>query len=502
MSRDLFGHPRGLTYLFGTDMWERFSYYGMRALLILYLTKHFLLADDPAYGLYGAYTSLVYITPVIGGYVADRYLGARKAVLAGGVFIVLGHVAIALVEGPVGEQGLYLNGFYLGLALVIVGTGFLKANVSVLVGQLYPRDDPRRDPGFSIFYMGINSGAMIGPIICGVLGETVGWSYGFGAAAVGMLLGLVAFVLFRKELHGAGDPPSVPALRTPVAAGLSLEKAIYLGAIGMTVLIWGLIRSQEAVGALLLGFAALTFLYILWIAVRSLPRVERHRIFVALWLIALSPLFWALFEQQGGSLNLYTDRNVDRMFFGYEIPASVFQSVNSIFIITLAPVFAGLWTWLGKRRLEPSAPFKFGIGLILIGAGFLVMLLGAGDGVKTPMIFLILLYFFHSTAELCFSPVGLSSMTRLSLPMMTGLMMGAWFLALAAGNFIAGVLAQMSGGAAAGVEGLLTVYSRIGWFSIGVGVAALALSPFFQKLMHLESLGKPIGEEESRLSPG
>ena len=501
-AKTFLGHPRGLYLLFFAEMWERFSFYGMRALLILYLTKHFLLADDPAYGLYGAYTSLVYITPVIGGYVADRYLGARKAVLAGGVFIVLGHLAIALVEGPVGEQGLYLNGFYLGLALVIVGTGFLKANVSVLVGQLYPRDDPRRDPGFSIFYMGINSGAMIGPIICGVLGETVGWSYGFGAAAVGMLLGLVAFVLFRKELHGAGDPPSVPALRAPVAAGLSLEKAIYLGAIGMTVLIWGLIRSQEAVGALLLGFAALTFLYILWIAVRSLPRVERHRIFVALWLIALSPLFWALFEQQGGSLNLYTDRNVDRMFFGYEIPASVFQSVNSIFIITLAPVFAGLWTWLGKRRLEPSAPFKFGIGLILIGAGFLVMLLGAGDGVKTPMIFLILLYFFHSTAELCFSPVGLSSMTRLSLPMMTGLMMGAWFLALAAGNFIAGVLAQMSGGAAAGVEGLLTVYSRIGWFSIGVGVAALALSPFFQKLMHLESLGKPIGEEESRLSPG
>ena len=501
-AKTFLGHPRGLYLLFFAEMWERFSFYGMRALLILYLTKHFLLADDPAYGLYGAYTSLVYITPVIGGYVADRYLGARKAVLAGGVFIVLGHIAIALVEGPVGEQGLYLNGFYLGLALVIVGTGFLKANVSVLVGQLYPRDDPRRDPGFSIFYMGINSGAMIGPIICGVLGETVGWSFGFGAAAVGMLLGLVVFVLFRKELHGAGDPPSVPALRAPVAAGLSLEKAIYLGAIGMTVLIWGLIRSQEAVGALLLGFAALTFLYILWIAVRSLPRVERHRIFVALWLIALSPLFWALFEQQGGSLNLYTDRNVDRMLFGYEIPASVFQSVNSVFIITLAPVFAGLWTWLGKRRFEPSAPFKFGIGLILIGAGFLVMLLGAGNGAKTPMIFLILLYFFHSTAELCFSPVGLSSMTRLSLPMMTGLMMGAWFLALAAGNFIAGVLAQMSGGAAAGVEGLLTVYSRIGWFSIGVGVAALALSPFFQKLMHLESLGKPAVEEEPRFSPG
>lgn len=488
----LLGHPRGLFVLFFAEMWERFSYYGMRAILIFYLTKHFLFGDQPAYAVYGAYTSLVYITPVIGGYIADRYLGARKAVFAGGIFIAAGHLLIALIEGPQGEQGVYLNGFYLALALVIVGTGFLKANISVLVGQLYPRDDARRDPAFSIFYMGINVGAWLGPILCGILGETVGWGYGFGAAGVGMLLGLVVFVLFRKELHGVGEPASMAVLKAPVALGLTREWLIYLGGVGMVVVVWGLIRSQDAVGVLLIGFAAGTFGYILYRAVKTLPKVERQRIFGALWLIALCPLFWALFEQQGSSLNIYTDRSVDRMFFGWEIPASVFQSVNSTFIILLAPVFAGVWTWLNKRGLEPSAAFKFGIGLILVGIGFLVMLLGAGkDGALTPMIFIILLYLFHTMAELCFSPIGLSSMTRLSIPTMTGLMMGTWFLATAAGNFLAGLLAQASGGEGAGVEGLLDVYSKIGWFSIGIGVVALVVAPFITRLMHLDTLGTP-----------
>jgi POT family proton-dependent oligopeptide transporter len=492
-AKTFLGHPRGLFLLFFVEMWERFSYYGMRAILILYLTKHFLFTDDPAYAIYGAYTSLVYITPVIGGYIADRYLGARRAVLAGGIFIAAGHLLIALVEGPLGTQGFYLNGFYLALALVIVGTGFLKGNISVLVGHLYRRDDTRRDGAFSIFYMGINTGAFLGPIACGILGESTewGWSYGFGAAGVGMLLGLVAFILFRKELHGAGEPAVPERLRAPAFAGVSQEWSIYLGALVLTLIIWGLIRSQGAVGWMLIGCAVATFAYILYRAVRTLPRVERHRIFGALWLIALCPLFWALFEQQGSSLNLYTDRNVDRGFFGWTIPASVFQSVNSVFIITLAPVFGALWTWLGKRNAEPSAPLKFGIGLITVGLGFLVMLLGAGSGdVKTPMIFLILLYFFHSVAELCFSPIGLSSMTRLSVPTMTGLMMGTWFLAMAAGNFLASVLAQLGGGETAGVEGLLGVYEKIGYFSIGVGVLALLLAPLFTRLMHLDTIGK------------
>ena len=492
-ARTFLGHPRGLYLLFFAEMWERFSYYGMRAILVFYLTKHFLLGDTPAYAIYGAYTALVYITPVIGGMIADRYLGARKAVLAGGVFIAIGHLMIAVVEGPQGAQGGYLGGFYLALAAIIVGTGFLKGNISVLVGQLYPRDDVRRDPAFSIFYMGINAGAWLGPIIVGYLGERVGWSWGFGAAGVGMLLGLAAFVLFRRELHGAGEPVSYEVLRQPIVLGLSREWVTYLAAVMAILAIGWIIQYQNAVGGALIVFALVTFCYILYRAVATLPRVERNRVFAALYLIALCPLFWALFEQQGSSLNVFTDRSVDRVFFGWDVPASLFQSVNSTFIILCAPMFASLWTWLNKRNLEPSAAFKFGIGLILVGVGFFAVIWGAGTGRNglTPATFIILLYFFHSAAELCFSPVGLSSMTRLSIPTMTGLMMGAWFLAMSAGNFLAGLIAQATGAEGAGVEGMLDVYAKIGWFSIGIGVLALAAAPFVTRLMHLDQLGEP-----------
>ncbi len=485
------GHPRGLFVLFFAEMWERFSYYGMRAILIFYLTKHFLFGDEPAYAIYGAYTSMVYITPVIGGYLADRYLGARKAVLAGGIFIAIGHLLIALVEGPQGQQGRYLDGFYLGLASIIIGTGFLKANISVLVGALYPRDDARRDPAFSIFYMGINLGGWLGPIVCGILGETVGWAYGFGAAGVGMLAGLIVFVVFRRELRGAGEPVSPALLRAPVVAGVSREWMIYLGAVAGVAAAWWLIRYQDAVGVALIAFAVVTFAFILYRAVFTLDRVDRDRIMAALFLIALCPLFWALFEQAGSSLNVYTDRSVDRTLLGWEVPASVFQSVNSLFIIILAPLFAALWTVLGRRGLEPSAPFKFGIGLLLIGAGFLVLVAGAAAnaGALTPVIFIFAIYALHTMAELCFSPVGLSSMTRLSVTSLVGLMMGTWFLATAAGNFIASKIAQATGGEGAGPDRVMEVYSTIGWFSIGVAVVVLLVAPFVVRLMHLDSIG-------------
>ena len=492
-AKTFLGHPRGLFLLFFAEMWERFSYYGMRAILVFYLTKHFLFAETPAYAVYGAYTSLVYVTPIIGGWLADRHLGARRAVLAGGVFIAIGHLLIALVEAPRGVQGSALGGFYLGLASIIVGTGFLKANISTLVGALYPRDDRRRDAAFSIFYMGINTGAFIGPIVCGVLGETVGWSYGFGAAGVGMLAGLVAFVLFRGELHGAGAPPDPAALAGRTAIGLSREWAIYGGALLSVGLCWWLVQRQAAVGVLLIVAAALTVAYILYTAVARLPREERDRIFAAMVLIALSPLFWALFEQQGSSFNVFTDQRVDRNILGWDVPASVFQSVNSIFIITLAPVFAALWTWLGKRGWEPSAAFKFGIGLMLVGASFFVLVLGAPRAGLTPIIYVFLLYLFATMGELCFSPVGLSSTTRLSTAGMAGLMMGTWFLAMAAGNFLAGLIAQATGAEGAGVEQVLDVYWRIGWFSVGVGAVVLVAAPFVTRLMHLETLGEPEG---------
>lgn len=491
-AKTFLGHPRALFLLFFAEMWERFSYYGMRAILVFYLTKHFLFGEEPAYAVYGAYTSLVYVTPIIGGWLADRHLGARKAVLAGGVFIAIGHLLIALVEAPQGVQGAALSGFYLGLASIIVGTGFLKANISALVGALYPRDDRRRDAAFSIFYMGINTGAFVGPIVCGILGETVGWSYGFGAAGVGMLAGLVAFVLFRGELHGAGAPPDAAALKRRTAIGLSREWAIYAAGVAGIALSWWLVQRQGAVGALLVVASVVTVAYILYTAVAKLPRVERDRIFAAMILIALSPLFWALFEQQGSSFNVFTDQRVDRNIFGWNVPASVFQSVNSIFIITLAPVFAALWTWLGKRGREPSAAFKFGIGLMLVGASFFALILGAPREGLTPVVYVILLYLFASMGELCFSPVGLSSTTRLSTAGMAGLMMGTWFLATAAGNFLAGLIAQATGAEGAGVEQVLAVYTRIGWFSVAVGVVVLAAAPFITRLMHLDTLGDSV----------
>lgn len=488
-AKTLLGHPRALFMLFFAEMWERFSYYGMRAILVFYLTKHFLFDEKPAYAIYGAYTSMVYITPVIGGYLADRYLGARKAVFAGGMLIATGHLLIAVVDGPLGEQGSYLNGFYLGLAFIIVGTGFLKANISVLVGQLYPRDDIRRDGAFSIFYMGINLGAFIGPILIGYLGERVGWSYGFGAAGIGMLLGLVVFVLFRRELHGAGLPVDPALLAQRIALGISREWVIYLASIAAVAVSWLLIRDEGLVGSLLLACFGITFLYIFYRALFTLPKVDRNRMFGALYLILLCPLFWALFEQAGSSLNVFTDKQVDRHVFGWEMPASWFQSVNSIWIITLAPLFGALWVWLGKRGLEPTAPLKFALGLIQIGLGFIVLVYGAGrDGAMTPMISIILLYLFHSTAELCFSPVGLSSMTRLAVGSMVGLMMGTWFLGTAAGNFLAAEIAEMT--SSTDSNRVLDIYTWIGWGIIGVGLAAVPVSWLIDRLMHLDTIGK------------
>lgn len=490
-AKTFLGHPRGLFMLFFVELWERFSFYGMRAILVLYLTKHFLLGDQPAYAIYGAYTSMVYITPIIGGYLADRYLGARKAVLAGGIFITLGHLLLALVEAPRGVQGSALSGFYMGLALIIVGTGFLKGNISALVGKLYARDDIRRDGAFSIFYMGINTGAFVGPILVGILGETVGWGWGFGAAGIGMALGLVVYILFARELHGVGEPPVPAALAARPVPGLSVEWLIYLGAVAAVFAAWQLVGAQGLVAVLLIVAAIVTVGYILFTAVFRLPREERDRVFAALFLAALAPLFWALFEQTGSSLTVYTDQQVDRTILGWSVPASVFQSVNPFFIITLAPVFGWLWVRLAKAGREPSAPVKFGIGLMLVGAGFFALILGAPSSGLTPAVFVILLYLFHSTAELCFSPVGLSSMTRLSVPGMTGLMMGTWFLATAAGNFLAGLIAQATGGEGAGVSQVLEVYGRIGWVAIGLGVVVLVLAPFVTRLMHLDTLGRP-----------
>lgn len=484
------GHPRGLFVLFFVEMWERFSYYGMRALLIFYLTKHWLFSDGQASLIYGAYGSLVYIAPVLGGYLADRYLGQRKAVLYGAVLLTLGHFLMAF-EGGGGQSDPAINIFWLALSFIIVGVGFLKANISVIVGQLYPRTDVRRDGAYTIFYMGINVGAFLGTLFAGWLGERFGWSYGFGAAGVGMLLGLLNFLWGKPLLLGRGEAPNPAELERRVA-GIKLEWLLYLIGLAAVVGTWVLIQYQQIVGTLLLVSGAVLLASILYVAVTKLPRDDRDRIFAIVFLLLLQPVFWGLFEQAGASLNLFTDRYVDRA----GVPASIFQAINPAYIVLLGPVFAGLWTLLGRRGLEPSTPAKFGLALLQVGLGFLVLVWGTqavGVANATPVIFIFLLYLLHTTGELCLSPVGLSAMNRLSPSFMASLIMGAWFFATAGGSFVAGKISQATGaenaqGAEAAKELVLSVYSSIGWITIGIGVVVCLLAPFVKGLMHLDTL--------------
>lgn len=483
------GHPKGLFVLFFAEMWERFSYYGMRALLIFYLTKHWLFSDEKSSVIYGAYTALVYITPVIGGYLADKYLGQRKAVLFGAVLLTFGHFLMAF-EGSGGQSDPAINVFWLALAFIIVGSGFLKANISVIVGQLYPRTDVRRDGAYTIFYVGINLGAFIGTLVAGYLGETYGWGYGFGAAGIGMLLGLIVFIWGKPLLLGRGEPSDPSRLARPVA-GIRFEYLLYAIGFAAVAIVWGMIQYQELVGSLLGIAGALLVAYVLYTAVAKLPREDRDRIFAAMFLILGSILFWALFEQAGSSLNLFADRYVDA-----PVPASTLQAINPGYIIILGPVFAAMWTMLGRRGLEPSAPAKFGLALIQLGAGFLVLVAGAravGVDVPTPVVFIFLIYLLHTTGELCLSPVGLSAMNRLAPAHMASLIMGTWFFASATGNFAAGLIAAATGsegatGEGAGKSVVLAVYNNIGWISVGVGVGVIVISPLIKKLMHLDTL--------------
>ncbi|MBA4162133.1 MAG: MFS transporter [Novosphingobium sp.] len=473
------GHPKGLYMLFFAEMWERFSYYGMRALLIFYLTKHWLFSDGKANLIYGAYTSLVYITPVLGGYLADRYLGQRKAVLFGGLLLAIGHSLMA-VEGSGGQTDPAINVFWGALAFIIVGSGFLKANISVMVGQLYSLTDVRRDGAYTVFYMGINLGAAVGTILVGYLGETIGWGYGFGLAGIGMLAGLVVFVLGKGALNGAGEAPA------PLAK--SKEMTLYGIGLASVAVIWALVQYQSVIQSLLVVSGLALLGYVLFQTFK-LPKEPRERMFAILFLISLNPLFWGLFEQAGGSMSLFTDRYVDRG----GTPASLFQSINPIYIILLAPMFAALWQWLGRRGQEPSAPAKFGLALAQMGLANLVLVWGAqayGLAAMTPVIFVFLYYLLATTGELCLSPVGLSAMNRLAPSYLASLIMGAWFYMTAVGNFVAGKIGEATGGHGGEMskDKLLEIYEMFGWISIGAAVAVLLVSSLIKKLMHLDTL--------------
>ena len=559
--KTIMGHPRGLVILFLTEMWERFSYYGMRGLLVVYLTQHFLFSDEKSSLLYGAYTALVYVMTIIGGSLADRYLGARKAVTFGAILLTLGHFGMTF-EGSGSKQILsynesqyqialdgrggdakqqiitdsgksyvtftetdmvvaepevvdlpevisrddfsmsveteerYLNMLYLSLALLIAGVGFLKANISTIVGSLYGFGDARRDSGFTIFYMGINMGAFLASIFCGYLGIVHGWKYGFGLAGIGMLIGLLVFLSCQSWLEGKAEPPSMEKLKEKVFFFINVEWMCYLVGFAIIAVSMFLVMNEGLVGGILGPIGIIMMLGMIGYSMLQLQGDERSRMLAAIYFILAQIPFWALFEQAGSSLNLLTARLVDREIFGWSVPGPVFQSLNAGYIFLFAPLVAWLWIWLAKRDLNPSTPIKFALGVALAGLGFLALVAGmkgSGEVGLTPVIFIFLIYWIHTMGELMVSPVGLSAVTKLAPARIVGMTMGAWFLYSGLSNFLAGIIARTTGAetiggqmtnVAAAKAGYIEVYSQVGFIAIGISVLMLLVSPVITKMMH------------------
>ncbi len=475
--RQFLGHPVGLYVLFFTELWERFNFYGMRALLIFYMTKMLAFDDKLAATSYGAYNGLVYATPLLGGLLADRILGYRRSILLGGILMAAGEFGLALAGFGVIPQN--LTSFYASLALIIIGNGFFKPNISTMVGSLYKQGDPRRDGAFTIFYMGINIGAFLAPLACGTIGELYGYHYGFAIAGFGMLLGLVCFALFQKHLGRRGFPPRFETIGPKAPAFTPGELGIYLGSL-LVIPAFAYLAANPVVvehfAAPIVG--GLFLVYVLWEASRSTPD-ERHGIFVIIILTIFSIMFWAFFEQAGSSMNLFTDRHVDRTVFGWEIPASAFQSVNALFIVLLAPLFSMLWLALGRRGKDPSSAVKFALALVQLGVGFVAMVWAAKQAEasgKSALILLIGAYFFHTTGELCLSPVGLSMVTKMAPNRLASLLMGLWLLSSAFAHIVGGQLASMSED-----WGFGKLYSVIVGFAVGSGVLLFIVSPKIKK---------------------
>ncbi|CAN5803389.1 peptide MFS transporter [soil metagenome] len=486
-----FGHPRGLSTLFFTEMWERFSYYGMRAILILFMTAAAAegglgMDTQQAGAIYGLYTAFVYLLALPGGWIADRLIGQRTAVLYGGIIIAAGHFSMAIpaITGALGV----LPPFFAGLALIVVGTGLLKPNVSTMVGELYSRDDSRRDAGFSIFYMGINLGAFIAPIVTGYLGESINWHLGFAAAGLGMVLGVIQYLAGAGNLGTAGLRPNMemePRLTGSGSSILALAVVAILVLFIAMLQLFGVVDLTTAVGiagasGVIIVALSLTYFGYMFVA-GGLNPVEKRRMSVIVVLFFFSAVFWSGFEQAGSSLNLFARDLTNRTIGGWEMPASWLQSVNSIFIILLAPVFAWFWVWSSRRRLEPSSPIKFAFGLVFLGLGFLVMV-GASSralsGEQVSPMWLVLTYLLHTMGELALSPVGLSTVTRLAPHRMVGQMMGVWFMSIALGNLIAGQVAGLFD-----TLPLMQLFGAVAATAIGAGLILGLLSRPVRVLM-------------------
>ncbi|ANF53429.1 peptide MFS transporter [Brevundimonas naejangsanensis] len=585
-------HPRGLIILFFAEMWERFSYYGMRGILIFFLTQHFLFNDAQAGSAYGSYTSLVYLLPLLGGMMADRFIGTRKAVAFGALLLVAGHGMMAFEGRPATETltyqgatyeisaegrgaardvGLMVNGqkyafapvenglaiqnlpqdapipavlptgdykievtrdlaginvFYLAIALIIMGVGYLKPNISTIVGQLYPDGDPRRDSGFTLYYYGINLGAFWAAVLCGYLGQTVGWWAGFGLAGVGMALGWVVFVLGKPLLQGKGEPPVEGELNKPFLGPLNREWSIYLLSVLGVGVVWFMVQRNALVGWVLGAATVASLAFIAYIIVKVCEnRIQRERMMLAVVLIFGSVVFFTLFEQAGTSLNLFADRNVDLSLTptavqflgvtvgtpaqlaaagitptGFWIDATVTaaqtQSFNAGFILIFAPIMAALWAFLGRRNMDPNPVLKFGLGLLQVGLGFMIVVWGAGladSAFQMPVLLLGLLYMFHTLGELFLSPVGLSEITKLSLAKVVSFMMAVWFLASSIAQYVGGWIAGLAGTETVGGQVLdpgaalrtsLEVFGMLGVWGMGIGVGFIVLSFFIKGWSH------------------
>jgi len=498
-------HPRALFALFMVELWERFSYYGMRALLILYMTAQLMdgtrsgfgYDDARAYGIYGAYGALVYLSPIIGGYFADKFIGFRRAIIWGAILMALGQFTLFLNNEVM---------FYIGLALLVVGNGFFKPNISSMIGRFYPEGDPRRDSAFTIFYMGINIGAFLTPLTCGAIARHEGWNYGFLAAGIGMFVGLLIF-LWAQSKGWYEDKGLIPdhtqAVYTETGAdlkpagapsflGLKGLSAPYLFTIVLVPIAWLLIKQNDVVDVLLGLFGAGMIAYLLYTASKY-DRVQQQRIWVIVVLLLFTTVFWSFFELAGSALNLFTERNVNKNLFGFELDTTYFQSVNPIFIMIFAPIFSWIWVKLAQSGREPAAPYKFAFGLLLLGIGFLVLNIGKGSAVNglVPAMFLIMLYMLHTIGELAISPVGLSLVTKLAPAQIVGFLMGCWFLSSSiahqAGKHISKFTAVEAGEGVTAVETLersMTVFNNVGLFAIGTSVLLLLLSPMISKWMH------------------
>lgn len=490
MSTSKITHPRGLYSLFFTEMWERFSYYGMRALLVLYLTTEYAqggfgLERASALEIYGIFTGLVYLTPIVGGMLADKLLGQRKAIYTGGVLMAMGQFSLAASHVFMNDETQRTFLFYLGLGLLMMGNGFFKPNISTIVGTLYSDNDPRKDSAFTIFYMGINLGAFLAPIICGTLGEQVGWSYGFGAAGIGMLLACIWFYFEENKLEGQGMPPGRIGEKRLKGKDFINVLAYIIGSI---VFVFGFLILQDSISENLMStlikiVAALGVLSLGYIIYKGTNGNEEWSRVSAIFIFSIANIFfWSGFEQAGGTFNLFAADETNRMIGETEVAASLFQSINALAIFIFAPLLASFWVALATRNKNPSTPAKFGWGLSFLALGFVVMSLASfaaeGEALVSPM-WLVGVYVIHTFGELCLSPIGLSMITKLAPPKIVSVMMGLWFASMALANYMAGIMESL-------LEGIFPGMNLFVFLTITAGTGALmmfALTPVLKKLM-------------------